>query len=90
MQDEAEDLEITCRINTQRPRRVKIRNKCSQKLNNLHLNEVQKALTLNTIALKVKVRLLEKMGNLTFRNPHNPLIINNIRRKQTCRLFENT
>lgn len=56
----------------------------------MHLNEVQKALTLNALVRKAKVRLLEKMGNLTFRNLHNPLIINNIHRMPTCRLFENT
>ena len=61
----------------------------SQKWNNLHLNEAQKALTLNALTLKSKTRLPEKIGNPTFRNLHNSLIINNIHRMPTCRLSDN-
>ena len=74
---------------TRLPQADKIRNKWSQKRNNLHLNEAQKALTLNALAQKAKARLPKKMVNLTFRNLHNPLIINNVHRMPTCRLFEN-
>ena len=59
------------------------------KWNNLLPHKQHKALALNTLARKIKVRLHEKKGNLAFKNYRKILIIRSICGVSTCRLFDN-